>query len=253
MKIFLSPAKRLNTDEIEKQWGKETQPRFLKDAEQLMEILKTKTPKQLSDLMSISDDIAQMNYERNQHWTAKPKKDNGYQAGLMFDGEVYRGLRDTPLSSEAVEYLKEHVYILSGLYGILSPLDVVMPYRLEMGTKLQNPDGKTLYDFWQKRLTDFVNKNTKKGEILLDLSSKEYMKSLLHDELKGTLIDVKFKDYKNGKLKQINVYFKKARGAMARFCAENQVQNLDDLKAFTGMNYAYDDNLSSERELVFVR
>lgn len=252
MKVFLSPAKRLNLEK-DIEWQKTSKPKFIKDADYLMEVLREKSPQDLKGLMKISDDIAEMNFERNQNWSKSPKEENTFQAGLMFDGEVYRGLRNAKFDEKALKYLDNNVYILSGLYGILSPMDGVMPYRLEMGTKLKTEDAKDLHSFWKEKLTDFVNKNTKKDEILLDLSSKEYMGALDKKNLKGKLIDVKFKDYKNGKLKQINVYFKKARGAMAHYCAEIQAETIDDLKKFEGMGYAYDDNLSSDNELIFVR
>lgn len=250
MKIFLSPAKRLN--EIKSvQWKKNTQPTFIEEATYLMSILKEKSPQDLKKLMKISDDIAEMNYERNQQWIPSPSK--ACQAGLMFDGEVYRGFRNAKFSQEALDYLEKNVYILSGLYGILSPMDSVMPYRLEMGTKLKTKFFNDLQSFWKKRLTDFINNHTQRGEPLLDLSSKEYMGALDKDKLIGNLIDIKFKDYKNGKLKQINVYFKKARGAMAHYCAENLINDIDEVKNFTAMGYAYHDTLSSHHELVFTR
>ena len=149
--------------------------------------------------------------------------------------------------------MQNNLYILSGLYGILRLTDQVLPYRLEMGTDLKVGRKKDLYDFWTKTLTDFVNENIENDEILLDLSSKEYLSVLDKSQLKGRLIDVKFKDLRKGKLIQITVFFKQARGHMAHFCAENQVETLDDLKKFDAMGYAYDDNLSTKNTLVFTR
>lgn len=248
MKLFLSPAKRLQTD-FSNEWGSLQTPKFIDEAKKIMQELREKSPQKLENLMGISSDIAEMNYERNQVWSSNPQEK--LAAAQMFDGEVYRGLTDEKLSDAAKEYLKKNLYILSGLYGILSPHSTVMPYRLEMGTKLW--DNKRLDQFWQEKLTDFVNQNTQKDEILLDLSSMEYMKSLNQKKLKGRVYDLKFMDFKNGKYKQITVYFKKARGAMARYCAENNIQNLDGIKAFNGMDYLFNDELSTEKTLVFTR
>lgn len=252
MKIFLSPAKRLNLNEKEAR-PNSTEPRFAKEAKTLMQTLRKKNPQELMQLMKISNDIAELNVERNHVWTAKPSLGEGFQAAYMFDGEVYRGLQEMEMSPQAQAYAQDNIYILSGLYGILRPTDVVMPYRLEMGTKLATAKAKDLYGFWGEKLTAFVNKNTQKEEVLLNLSSKEYVKSLRAKELTAKWVDVKFMDYKNGVLKQINVYFKKARGTMARYCAEHQVKTIDELKLFNGMDYVYDDNLSTEKLLVFTR
>lgn len=248
MKLFLSPAKRLHTD-FSNEWGSLETPKFINDAEKIMKELREKTPKKLENLMGISSDIAEMNYERNQIWNTNPKEQ--LAAAQMFDGEVYRGLTEANLSDTAKKYLKKNLYILSGLYGILSPHSAVMPYRLEMGTKFWGD--KRLDQFWIEKLTDFVNQNTKENEILLDLSSVEYMKSLNKKKLKGKIYDFKFMDFKNGKYKQITVYFKKARGEMARYCAENDIQDLDGVKAFNGMGYIFNKEQSTEKTLVFTR
>lgn len=252
MKIFLSPAKRLNESSNEK-WDLISKPRFSEQSEILMNVLKQKSPKDLSELMKISNNLAELNYDKNQEWERNPKEEKTFHAGLMFDGEVYRGLRNLDLNPKSLKYLQENMFILSGLYGILSITDLVLPYRLEMGTKLKVNKLNDLYEFWTDTVTDFVNSVTKKDEILLDLSSKEYMKVLDKDKLKGRIIDVKFKDYKDGKLKQITVYFKKARGEMANYCAENQVTTLEEIKQFDKMGYALDSKLSTEKTLVYTR
>ncbi|MGI9527528.1 MAG: peroxide stress protein YaaA [Weeksellaceae bacterium] len=252
MKIFLSPAKRLNEDP-DKVWSLETEPRFMKQAAILMESLKEMSPKDLMNLMKISNDLAQLNYERNQMWQKNPNSNQALTAGLMFDGEVYRGFRETPFTADQLDYLSKHVYILSGLYGILSPTDLIMPYRLEMGTKLPVKGLNDLHEFWKETLTKYVNDNTQEGEILLNLASKEYMNSIDTKKLHGRIVDFKFKDYKNGELKQITVYMKKARGEMANWCIQNKANSLDDLKRFDRMGYQYDDNLSNEKTLIYTR
>src|SRR5690606_31557110 len=157
------------------------------------------------------------------------------------------------LSGEAQNYLNRNLFILSGLYGILSPSDRIMPYRLEMGSKLDVGNSKNLYGFWKEMLTDFVNSKTKKKEIILNLASNEYAKVLDKKKLKAQKIDVEFLDYKNGELKPIMVFFKQSRGAMARFCAENNIQDLDEVKLFKENGYGFDAKLSTEEKLVFIR
>lgn len=252
MKIFLSPAKRLNENPTTK-WNAQSVPRFLEHSNKVMETLSQKSPQDLKSLMKISDELAELNYERNQKWNDSPKETENYHAGLMFDGEVYRGFRESEFSKDDFSYLQENVFILSGLYGILSPTDLVMPYRLEMGTKLPVEGSKNLHEFWRPTLTEFVNNQLKDSEILLDLASTEYISALNKKALKGNWIDVKFKDYKDGKLKQIMVYMKKARGEMAHYCTENKVQTIEELKKFNRMGYALDGNLSDDKTLVFTR
>ncbi len=252
MKILLSPAKRLN-ESHENEWPTSSEPKFLTEAERLMTELKKKSPKQLEKLMHISPDLAILNVERNQKWTSHPDKKESYQAALMFDGEVYRGLRDAKLNADGVNYLQNNMFILSGLYGILHALDRVMPYRLEMGTQLKVGKAKNLHQYWKPILTEYVNQQIQPDELILDLASKEYADSLNFKEIKGKRINVKFMDYKDGKFKQIMVYFKKARGEMASFCAQEQVQDFNGLKQFDRLGYAYDDNLSKGNLLVFSR
>ncbi|MDO5655411.1 MAG: peroxide stress protein YaaA [Flavobacteriaceae bacterium] len=252
MKIFLSPAKRLN----EKSTAANvelTEPVFLKQSKIIMQSLKKKSVSELIELQGISHDLAYLNYERNHTWTTKLLENSSLQAGWMFDGEVYRGLHEENLNKKEILYLQENLMILSGLYGILRITDQVLPYRLEMGTALQVGTNQNLYEFWQKSLTNYVNKQIQKDEILLDLSSKEYMSVLDQKKLKGKIIQVKFMDMHQGKLKQITVYFKQARGRMAHFCAKTQAKSLEDLKQFNEMNYVYDVNLSTENTLIFTR
>lgn len=252
MKILLSPAKLMSL-ETESSWNRSTTPKFLSHSEQVMDELKELSPKEIAKLMSISSDLSEMNAERYSQWKPKPTKTKSLQAVLAFKGEVYRGLDAETLDENAQDYLNQNLFILSGLYGILKPGDRVMLYRLEMGSKLDVKGSKNLYGFWKEILTDFVNSKMKKNEPLLNLASNEYAKVLDSKNLKSQKIDVEFYDYKNGELKQIMVFFKQARGAMARYCAENNVSNLDEVKNFNINNYSFDAKLSTDKKLVFLR
>lgn len=252
MKILLSPAK-LMTLENEGNWNSNTNPRFLNRSEILMDELKKLSSEDLQELMKISKNLADINVERNMNWKPKPNKDNGKQAALVFDGEVFRGLNAGNLDEKAQKYLNENLYILSGLYGILRPSDKIMPYRLEMGTKFGVKGNKNLYEFWKDELTEFVNSKLKKDEVLLNLASVEYSKVLDDKKLKSPKIEVDFLDFKDGKLKKIMVYFKQARGLMARYCAKNNIQTIDELKLFNEENYTFDEKLSTDKKLVFIR
>src|SRR5690606_1605734 len=223
MKILLSPAKLMSL-ETEGQLKKSTTPKFVKGSGEIMQELINLQPKDLQKLMGSSKELAEMNAERYLNWKPKPTKKKSLQAALAFKGEVYRGLDAESLSGQAQDYLNQNLFILSGLYGILRPSDRVMLYRLEMGSQLNVRVNKNLYGFWKETLTDFINSKTKSKEILLNLASNEYAKALDDKKLKAQKIEVEFLDYKNGKLKPIMVFFKQARGAMARYCSENNVQ-----------------------------
>ncbi|WP_333661612.1 peroxide stress protein YaaA [Chishuiella changwenlii] len=251
MKILLSPAKMMNL-QTEAKW-KATTPQFLGHSQEIMDVMKKMNATDLEKLMKISKEIAEMNVERNQLWRPKPLAKQSIPAVFAFKGEVYRGLDAETLDENAIEYLNRNAFLLSGLYGILRPLDKIMLYRLEMGSKLDVNGSKNLYGFWKKVLTPFFNSKLKRGEFILNLASNEYVKVLDVDALKIPTIDVEFQDYKNGELKKIMMYFKHARGAMARYCAVNNVQTLDEVKAFDVDGYRYDDNLSTKDKLVFTR
>lgn len=252
MKILLSPAKLMSL-ETDGEWQKSSTPKFLSHSENVMNELGKLKPKDLEKLMSISKDLAEMNVERYANWKPKPTKKNSLQAALAFQGEVYRGFDAGSLDENAQDYLNQNLFILSGLYGILKPSDRVMLYRLEMGSKLDVKGSKNLYGFWKETLTDFVNSKMKKNEPLLNLASNEYAKVLDAKNLKGQKIDVEFYDYKNGELKQIMVFFKQARGAMAKYCAENNVSTINEVKNFNVNNYGFDAKLSTDEKLVFIR
>ena len=233
---------------------KNTTPKFIKDSEFIHSFLKEKSPKYLSELMEISPKLADENWERNQKWTAKPTSKNSAPAMFAFTGEVYRGLDAKTLDEKAVKYLEKNFRILSGLYGLLKPSDKVMLYRLEMGRPFQFDSYKNLYEFWTDKVTQQLNSELKKDELLINLASNEYGKVVDRKKLKTKVIDFDFRQIQpDGKLKTIVVYTKHARGLVLRFCAENQVQTLDELKAFNYENYLLDEKLSTDNHLVFTR
>lgn len=251
MKILLSPAKMMSL-ETKADW-KATTPQFLEYSQEIMNVMKEMNATDLENLMKISKDIANMNVERNQEWNVKPTPKQSISAALAFKGEVYRALDAETLSEEAQKYMNTNVFLLSGLYGMLRPTDKIMLYRLEMGSKLDVNGSKNLYGFWKGILTPFFNSKLKKDEFILNLASNEYAKVLDKKALKVPIVEVEFQDYKDGKLKKIMMYFKHARGAMARYCAENNVQTLDEVKAFDVDGYRFDENLSKENLLIFTR
>lgn len=251
MKILLSPAKMMNL-ETDAKW-KATTPQFLEKSQEIMNVMKEMSATDLEKLMKISKDIADMNVERNQVWNVKPTAKKAIPAALAFKGEVYRGLDASTMDDDAISYFTKNAFLLSGLYGILRPSDKVMLYRLEMGSKLDVNGSKNLYGFWKETLTPFVNSKLKKGEFILNLASNEYAKVLDRKSLKVPVYDVEFQDYKNGELKKIMMYFKHARGAMARYCAENNVTTLDEVKAYDVDGYRFDENLSTNETLIFTR
>ncbi|CAM1365780.1 peroxide stress protein YaaA [Tenacibaculum xiamenense] len=252
MKIIISPAKSLdfetkaNTEEF-------TQPRFLEYSEKLNKKLKTLSKKKLSELMKISDDLGALNYERNQNWNPLFTIENAKQAVYSFTGEVFRGLDVTSLESEKIAVLNDKLRILSGLYGILRPLDLIQPYRLEMGTRLKVGRADNLYKFWGDLLANSLNDEMEEGELLINLASSEYFKAVPKKTLNTNMITPVFKDLKNGQYKTIMTYAKKARGLMVRYIIDNNVETLDELKGFNVEGYAFSEPMSSENELVFTR
>lgn len=228
-------------------------PKFIKEAQHIQKYLKEKSPNYLKELMHISTKLADVNWERNQNWTAKPKDKESSAALYTFQGEVYRGLDATTLDENAVEYLQKNFRMLSGLYGMLKPSDKIMLYRLEMGKNFEFDGYKNMYDFWREKVTENFNKELKKNELILNLASTEYYKVIDEKKLKGKVIQFHFYELKAGKPKQIVVYTKHARGSMIRYCAQNNVQTLDEVKSFNTDRYLFDEKLSNPRELIFVR
>jgi hypothetical protein len=252
MKIVISPAKTLDYETpllIEDY----TLPIFTEETDKLNAILKKKSPDKLSDLMSISAALANLNHERNQIRTTDYTTDNARQAIFAFKGDVYVGLDAYSLSIDQVFQLQEKLRILSGLYGLLKPLDLMQPYRLEMGTKLKVGTKENLYQFWEKKITESLNEELKEDEPFVNLASNEYFNAVKTDLLKVPVITPVFKDFVNGKLKIVSFHAKKARGMMVRYIVDKNLENVEDLKTFNYGRYEFDDKQSSENELVFVR
>ena len=252
MKLVISPAKSLNY-ESDLPTKLSTNSPFLSEAKQLNTLLKKKSAKALSELMHISSNLGQLNYERNQQWSLPFTTQNARPAVYAFNGDVYRGLDAYTIEESKIKVLQDSVRIISGLYGLLKPLDLVQPYRLEMGTKLPVGKSKNLYEFWRKKVTTALNAELEDGELFVNLASQEYFKTIDTKVLKVSVIDVDFKEFKNGQYKTIAIFAKLARGYMTRFIIENAVETVDELKTFTTDGYAYDSNLSNDTKLVFTR
>lgn len=252
MKIITSPAKLMQIDYTTTQL-KSTTPHFIADAEKIQSHLKEKSPDFLAELMEISPKLADENWHRNQLWNAQPKKNESCQALFAFTGEVYRGLDAKTLDKSALDYLQKNYRILSGLYGLLKPSDRVMLYRLEMGRNFEFDGYKNLYSFWKEKITEQLNSEFKKNDILLNLASNEYFKAVDKKNIQASIVDFDFYELKSGKPKTVVVYTKHARGLVTRFCAETQAKNLNDVKAFNYEGYRIDEEKSTSQKLVFVR
>ncbi|WP_107842999.1 peroxide stress protein YaaA [Neisseria sicca] len=254
MFFVLSPAKNLN-EKAPAPVKEFTQPDLLAEAEILMRQLRELAPQQIAELMHVSDKIALLNAERNAEWHTPFTPDNAKQAVFMFNGDVYEGIAADTLEPEQIQYLQQHVRLLSGLYGVLRPLDLMQPYRLEMGTAFANTRGKNLYEFWGDIITDLLNDTLAQAgsDILINLASQEYFKSVNTKKLKARLITPVFKDEKNGKYKIISFYAKRARGLMVRYAAEHNITDPEMLKNFDYEGYSFNAAASNESEWVFMR
>ncbi|SMG16917.1 hypothetical protein SAMN05661096_00896 [Marivirga sericea] len=254
MIAILSPAKSLD---FEKRFDiRTTNRRFNDETNQLIEVLKTKSEEEVGELMNISDKLAQLNVERYDNFKNKSPK-HAKQAILAFQGDVYQGLEAEDFTHEEHDYAQQHIRILSGLYGLLRPLDLIQPYRLEMGTKLETDKGNNLYEFWGDKITKELKKDIKSqgDNILINLASNEYFKSVNKKELKKDfqIIDIEFKDFKNGQYKIISFFAKKARGLMSRYIVKNQIEKVEELKGFDLDGYSFDEKDSTETKLAFKR
>lgn len=252
MKLVISPAKSLNY-ESELPTSFSTESSFLSEAQQLNDLLKKKSAKDLSDLMHISPNLGQLNYERNQTWSLPFTSKNSRPAIYAFSGDVYRGLDAYTIQESKLKNLQNTVRVLSGLYGVLKPLDLVQPYRLEMGTKFPVENSKNLYEFWRKKVTKALNDDLKEGELFVNLASQEYFKVIDVKLLKEPVVQVDFKEFKNDQYKTIAIFAKLARGYMTRFIIENSIETIEGLKDFAIKGYGYDANLSTDTKLVFTR
>jgi hypothetical protein len=253
MLMVISPAKTLDY-ESPRATETYTQPDFLDDACELVDQLKTLEPHQISNLMGISDTLGQLNAERFRTWHTPFTPENARQAILAFKGDVYTGLDASSFQEDDFTFAQQHLRMLSGLYGLLRPLDLMQPYRLEMGTRFENRRGKDLYAFWGNRITDELNRLLVEDDgVLVNLASNEYFKSVNTRALKGRLITPQFKDWKNGQYKMISFYAKKARGLMCRYAILNRITQADDLKGFDLEGYYFSEEQSDRDNWVFLR
>ena len=252
MKVLLSPAKSLDF-KSQLPTEKNSFLCFEKEAKYLNSILKTKSPKDLSDLMGISSKIADLNYERNHDWSLPFTNKNARQAVYAFSGDVYRGLDAYTIDYNKIDFMQSTVRILSGLYGLIKPLDLIQPYRLEMGTKLLFDNNKNLYDYWREKITNQLNSELSENEPVLNLASNEYFKSIDSKVVNADIYSANFKEFKDGNYKTIAIFSKKARGMMTRYIIENNITDINSLKSFNYDGYVYHKNLSSEKEMIFCR
>ncbi|MDO4228309.1 MAG: peroxide stress protein YaaA [Capnocytophaga sp.] len=253
MKIVISPAKSLNF-EREIPTKEYSLPIFQKEIATINAELKKLSPKQLAQLMHISDKLAELNWQRNQEFSLPFSVENARQAVFFFDGDVYDGLDAQSLNSKEISKLQQHLRILSGQYGLLKPLDLMQAYRLEMGTKISIGKAKDLYAFWEEKITTALNNEITDNELFINLASNEYFKSVNVKKLKVPVITPIFKDWKNDELKVISFFAKKARGLMVRYIIKNNIQTIDDLKRFDYEGYGFSEQYSTKSgELVFVR
>tara|TARA_B100000809_G_scaffold266843_1_gene332127 strand:+ start:12343 stop:13101 length:759 start_codon:yes stop_codon:yes gene_type:complete len=252
MKIVISPAKSLDL-ETPVPTDRYSKAQFLGQSQKLATVLKKKTPKVIGELMSISQNLSELNWQRNQDWELPFTTTNARQAIYTFKGDVYIGLDAYTIPREKLDQLNKKLRILSGLYGMLKPFDLMQAYRLEMGTKLKIGRKENLYQFWDTTVTDALNEEMQESEVLVNLASNEYYKVIKTKLIKSPIITPQFKDYKNGKLKIISFFAKKARGMMVRYIIDNDIDDVESLKGFNYGGYGFSDELSTEKEFVFVR
>lgn len=252
MRIVISPAKKLYEGAALPSFP-HTQPHFLQQAQTLIDILQEKDAFDIATLMKLSMKLADLNVQRYQDWHHPFTPDNAKQALFSFAGDVYQGLDASSLSKEDITFAQQHLRILSGLYGILRPLDLMQPYRLEMGTKLNNPHGNHLYDFWGNTITEQLNHELQPDDTLINLASTEYFKAIQAKQLHANIITPAFKENKAGTYKIIGIYAKKARGLMSRYIIEQRITDVQDIKNFHLDGYQYNPSLSDAKTWVFSR
>ncbi|WP_122573847.1 peroxide stress protein YaaA [Pseudomonas viridiflava] len=254
MLMVISPAKTLDF-ETPPTTERFTQPQYLDHSQELISQLRELAPAQIAELMHLSDKLAGLNAARFGSWTPAFTPENAKQALLAFKGDVYTGLQAETLSEDQLDYAQKHLRMLSGLYGLLRPLDLMQPYRLEMGTRLANARGKDLYAFWGTRISEWLNEALadQGDDLLLNLASTEYFSAVKRSALNARIIDTEFKDLKNGQYKIISFYAKKARGMMSRFVIEERIDSPEALRAFDVQGYRYNAELSTPSKLVFLR
>lgn len=254
MLMLISPAKTLDFESPVK-ISQFFQPVFIEDSKTLVKALRKLSPQDITELMHVSDKIAELNFSRYLNWNLPFSPGNARQAIFAFKGDVYAGINIDAYSKPDLNFAQKHLRILSGLYGVLRPLDLIQAYRLEMGAPFENARGKNLYVFWKSKITDAVNADLKaqQDNVLINLASNEYFKVIDPLRLQAQLITPVFKDYKNGQYKVISFFAKKARGLMASYVIQNRIKSLDGLKGFDAAGYRYNGGLSSGDELVFTR
>ena len=255
MLFLLSPAKKLDYDSPLAEDYPFGQPLFVEQATELIEILKTKSEQDIADLMKLSENLASLNVERFQSWEPNFDQSNSRQAILAFNGDVYEGLDAPTLDKSQLQWTNEHILILSGLYGVLRPLDLMRPYRLEMGTRLATDKGKNLYEFWDTQIADYINERLAqhKNPLIINLASEEYFKAVKKDTLNYPVVQCVFREERDGVYKIISFSAKRARGLMCRYAIENGIDDLEGLKRFNQEGYEYDEASSTEDSLVFLR
>jgi len=254
MLFLLSPAKSLDFDTPTGDLP-HTQPLFVPRAAQLIDLLREKSPQQIASLMSLSDTLAGLNVARYAAWRPKFTAKNARPAVLAFNGDVYGGLDARSLPADGLKWLQEHLCILSGLYGVLRPLDYMQPYRLEMGTRLANAQGKDLYQFWGSKISNYLNARLQRdlSPVVVNLASQEYFKSVDLKALKARVVECVFQDYRDGQYKVVSFYAKRARGLMARFAAVHRVLTPRQLEGFDAEGYTFDAKASQPERLLFRR
>lgn len=255
MLLILSPAKSINFS-FEYSDINGTEPEFIKEASVLVKELRKFNQEELSDLMKISAKLADLNFERFLKWDKEHNNEYSKPAILAFKGDVYIGLDAHNLNIQQLNFLNNNLRILSGLYGVLRPFDLLREYRLEMGSKLENPKGNNLYKFWGDKIVNHINNaiSASDGEkVLINLASNEYYKSINQKKLKFPIVTPVFKELKDDKYKVVSLFAKKARGMMTRYIAENKITNVEEIKTFNSANYSFNQDLSSEKEWVFTR
>ena len=254
MITVLSPAKKLSKECVKKTENHGF-PRFLDQSSELVSQLKDMEPADLMSLMGISENLAILNWERMQNWNRSLRTDSSMESAYCFLGDTYTGLDAESLDDSDMHFAQEHTRILSGLYGILRPLDLMMPYRLEMGTKLKNKVGKDLYEYWGDTLSNSISEELSNHQhnVVINCASIEYFRSIDRPSLNAEVITPQFKEYKNGKLKMISFFAKRARGMMARYIIQNKINEGKDILSFNLGGYSYDPSISSPASPVFTR
>lgn len=253
MIILISPAKSLSTEPSKSDLY--SVPRLMTDTWKLAKVLKTMNAQDLRQMMSISDALAIENVKRFKHFKRGQTPDNSKTAIETFDGDVYRGLEAQDFTADDMAFAQNHLRILSGMYGILRPLDLIQEYRLEMGSALVTPTANNLYQFWDQKITKLLNKDLKESgsSQIVNLASNEYFKAVKKEKLKAPVLDIDFKEYRDGELRFVSFNAKKARGFMARYIIKNQLTEPESLKGFDTEGYSYSEELSSHNRWMFVR